>query len=200
MTNTQEIIRHSIDLDLSSYDVTPDEGAVMIHGGQAVLAFNGCAVEFDLTLYRDGGAVVAFSIEDLRKTGCGLGLNRLERAVLYVLREQGILTPALIDTYLDPETVGSGSYERLQFASGAAIFADSTDCEDGCFQLLYFAHSGDECPLVITDPIQSWLEAPAALREATDGNRIPAETLEALQRWIEGHPEITGFKADKAAA
>lgn len=93
------------------------------------------------------------------------------------------------------ELMGAGSYERLQFASGAAIFADPTDCEGDEFRLVYFEQLEDEYPLVITEPIQSWLEAPAALREATDGNRIPAETLEALERWIEAHPEITVFKA-----
>lgn len=93
------------------------------------------------------------------------------------------------------ELMGAGSYERLQFASGAAIFADPTDCEGDNFRLIHFAHTEDEFPLVISGPINSWLEGPAALREATDGDRIPAETLEALERWIESHSEITGIKA-----
>lgn len=195
-------IWHDADVDFGSYDIDECSRTVTFHGTAHAYADGGftAPVDFDLCIGADDprAPYIVFYGTGLKRAGLVMTEEKAEAALLSLLlpsdEARRDLT-ALLDSFFDPELVGSGSYERLRFASGAAIFADSTDCAGDDFRLLYFRRFDDEMPLVISDPISSWLDGPTALREATDGNRIPAETLAAFQRWIEDDPDITGCKA-----
>lgn len=195
-------IWHDADVDFGSYDVDEVSCTVTFHGTAHAYADGGftAPVDFDLCIDVDDPCApyIVFYGTGLDRAGLAMVEEKAEAALLSLLlpsdEARRDLTASL-DGFFGPELVGSGSYERLWFASGAAIFADSTGCEGDDFRLLYFRRFDDEMPLVISDPISSWLGGPAALREATDGDRIPAETLAAFQRWVEAHPDITGYKA-----
>lgn len=195
-------IWHDADVDFGSYDVDDVSRTVAFHGTAHAYADGGftAPVDFDLCIDADHPRTpyIDFYGTGLESAGLAMAKEKAEAALPSLLlpsdEDRRDLTASL-DRFFDPEPVGSGSYENLRFASGAAIFADSTDCEGDDFRLLYFRRFDDEMPLVISDPISSWLEGPAALREATDGNRIPAETLAAFQRWVEANSDITGYKA-----
>lgn len=195
-------IWHDADADFGSYDVDESSRTVTFHGTAHAYADGGftAPVDFDLCIDADDPRTpyIAFYGTGLKRAGLAMSEEKAEAALLSLLlpsdEARRDLT-ALLDSFFDPEQAGSGAYEHLRFASGAVIFADSTDCGEDGFRLFYFRRFDDEMPLVISDPISSWLGGPAALREATDGNRIPAETLAAFQRWIEAHPDVTGYKA-----
>lgn len=186
----------SFDLDTGAADVWPDHvelpGAAYTPAGARIsfaLVLNDCSEK------NAAPAFIEFDEDDLQAAGYGLGEERAEAALLYLLREEGALTPALIDEYITPKFMGGGSNEHLQFASGAAIFTQSPDdcaAPDESFEVFFFSQYEDEFPLAISDPVTSWMDAPAALREATDGRYIPEETMEAFHRWISENPDITG--------